>query len=113
MITIIASNSILLAMNDYTDVDGTSAWNIWLGNFDRGFTVLFVVEAILKIAAFGFIIHKRSYLRDPWNILDFLVVIIGLVSLLPSVPNLKSLRTMRVLRPLRSINAIPSMKKLV
>lgn len=57
--------------------------------------------------------HKKSYLRDPWNVLDFLVVIIGLISLIPSVPNLKSLRTFRILRPLRSINAVPSMKRLV
>jgi hypothetical protein len=67
----------------------------------------------LKIIAFGFVIHQRSYLRDPWNILDFMVVIIGIISLIPSVPNLKSLRTMRILRPLRSINAVPSMKRLV
>lgn len=52
-------------------------------------------------------------MRDPWNVLDFTVVLIGIISLIPNVPNLKSLRTMRVLRPLRSINAVPSMKKLV
>lgn len=84
-----------------------------LDKVDQGFTVVYATEAILKIIAFGFIFHKRSYLRDPWNVLDFLVVIIGIISLIPSVPNLKSLRTMRVLRPLRSINAVPSMKRLV
>lgn len=74
---------------------------------------MFVLEAVFKIAAFGFVLHKRSYLRDPWNVLDFTVVIIGLISMLPSVPNLKSLRMMRVLRPLRSINAVPTMKRLI
>jgi Ion transport protein len=77
------------------------------------FTSIFVTEATLKIIAIGFIMHKHSYLRDPWNILDFTVVLISLVSLIPNVPNLKSLRTMRVMKPLRSINAIPSMKRLV
>lgn len=72
-----------------------------------------MLEAAIKIIAFGFIIHKKSYLRDPWNIMDFLVVIIGIISLLPNFPNLKSLRIMRILRPLRSINAVPSMKELV
>ncbi len=67
----------------------------------------------MKIIAFGFIIHKRSYLRDPWNVIDFIVVVIGIISLIPEFPNLKSLRIMRVLRPLRSINAVPSMKRLV
>lgn len=80
---------------------------------DQIFTYIYIAEAILKVIAFGFILHKKSYLRDPWNVLDFFVVIIGLISLFPEVPNLKSLRNMRLLRPLRSINAVPSMKRLV
>ena len=113
MILSIAGNSILLAITDYQDDENLSDWNQWLDKVDKGFTVIFVIEAILKILAFGFVFHRRSYLRDSWNVLDFVVVIIGLISLIPSVPNLKSLRTLRVLRPLRSINAIPSMKRLV
>jgi hypothetical protein len=80
---------------------------------DKIFTYIYTAEAVLKIIALGFIVHKASYLRDPWNILDFIVVIMGLISLLPMVPNLKSMRNMRLLRPLRSINAVPSMKRLV
>jgi len=110
MIGCIAGNSILLAITDYTDDDNVTEWNQRLENVDRGFTSVFVLEAVLKIIAIGFVVHKKSYLRDTWNILDFTVVIIGLISMLPSVPNLKALRMMRVLRPLRSINAVPSMK---
>lgn len=25
----------------------------------------------------GFVIHKKSYLRDPWNLLDFGIVVTG------------------------------------
>jgi len=57
--------------------------------------------------------HKRSYLRDGWNVLDFIIVMTGLITLIPNVPNLKSLRIMRVFRPLRSIHAVPSMKRQV
>lgn len=110
MIGCIAGNSILLAITDYTDDDNVTPWNQTLDKVDRGFTGVFVLEAVLKIIAFGFVMHRRSYLRDPWNVLDFTVVIIGLISLLPQVPNLKALRMMRVLRPLRSINAVPTMK---
>lgn len=113
MIASIAGNSVLLAITDYTDDDNVTNWNKRLEDIDRVFTVIFILEAVLKITAFGFVIHKRSYLRDAWNVLDFTVVIIGLISMLPNVPNLKSLRIMRVLRPLRSINAIPSMKRLI
>lgn len=113
MILSIIGNSACLAMTDYSDENNSTEWNQILDRADQGFTVVYATEALLKILAFGLIMHKRSYLRDPWNILDFFVVLIGIISLIPSVPNLKSLRTMRILRPLRSINAVPSMKKLV
>ncbi len=35
------------------------------------FTSLFTIESILKILAFG----VRDYVRDPWNIFDFITVI--------------------------------------
>lgn len=64
----------------------------------------------------GFIIHKQSYLRNGWNLLDFIVVISAILELVPSLQKeniTKSLKSVRALRPLRFINAIPSMKKLV
>ena len=57
--------------------------------------------------------HKNSYMREGWNILDFIVVLVSLTEFVPNIPSLKSLRVLRVLRPLRSINAIPSMRILV
>jgi hypothetical protein len=109
----IVGNSICLALTDYTDEDNLTEWNQNLNAADQIFTIYYMLEAAFKIIAYGFIIHKKSYLRDPWNVMDFLVVIIGIISLLPNFPNLKSLRIMRILRPLRSINAVPSMKSLV
>jgi Ion transport protein len=29
---------------------------------------------IIKIVALGFILNSGSYLRDPWNVLDFIIV---------------------------------------
>ena len=38
-------------------------------------TVAFTFEMLVKIAAWGFVCAgKDSYIRDPWNIIDFLVV---------------------------------------
>jgi hypothetical protein len=113
MILSILGNSVCLALNDYTDDNNETGWNQNLNKIDQFFTVIYTLEACLKIIALGFFMHQPSYLRDPWNVLDFMVVVIGLISLIPDVPNLKSLRTMRVLRPLRSINAVPSIKRLV
>lgn len=37
------------------------------------------MEAVLKIIAYGFLLHPGAYLRNGWNILDFIIVIIGYV----------------------------------
>ena len=39
--------------------------------------VIFGLECILKIIAFGFMLHPGSYLRSGWNMLDFVVVVTG------------------------------------
>ena len=39
------------------------------------FTAIFTVELVLRVMALGFVLHRYSYLRDPWNWLDFIVVL--------------------------------------
>ena len=82
-------NSILLATKDYTDLINPSyesEWNEKLEMIDIGFTVVFVIECAIKIIAMGFAMHKHSYMRDFWNVLDFLIVIISIVGYLPFIP---------------------------
>ena len=43
------------------------------------FLGIFCVEALLKIVALGFVLHTGSYLRNGWNIMDFVVVVTGWV----------------------------------
>eukprot|EP00347_Sterkiella_histriomuscorum_P005312 403357086 len=113
IIALIIVNSLCLAIRDYKDSDSKTKRNQTLDIMDIIFTVFYTTECALKIIAMGLVFSKNSYLRDPWNNLDFAVVIIGLISILPNVPSLKALRTLRVLRPLRSVKAVPSMKRLV
>jgi len=68
---------------------------------------------IIKVVALGFVLERNSYLRDPWNILDFVVVFVGWISTFMSAGNISAIRTIRILRPLRTINSIPEMKILV
>ena len=54
---------------------------LWLSpvtlRFDRIiFTSIYTVEMIGKIIGLGFFAHKHAYLRDSWNWLDFIVVIL-------------------------------------
>lgn len=51
------------------------------------FLFIFCVEASLKILALGFVLHPKSYLRNIWNIMDFVVVVTGYVQLTPSLTN--------------------------
>jgi len=61
----------------------------------------------IKIFAYGFVLNRDSYLRDFWNIFDFLIIIATYISfLLDGMVNLAVLRTFRILRPLRTISTI-------
>jgi len=61
----------------------------------------------------GFIVDEGSYLREPWNWLDFTVVMTSIMSKFGNISNISALRTFRLFRPLRSLNAIPAIKKLM
>ena len=53
-----------------------------INNIDKVTTTIFTIEAVLKIIAHGFILNgKKSYLRNSWNILDFIIVVSALLSL--------------------------------
>ena len=41
------------------------------------FMVVFTTEMLTKILALGFCLHKGSYMRNPWNFMDFFVVTSG------------------------------------
>ncbi len=43
------------------------------------FLIIFTMEAVLKIIAYGFVLHPDAYLRNFWNVLDFSIVVIGSV----------------------------------
>jgi hypothetical protein len=38
---------------------------------------IFTLEVILKIIAYGLCLHPNAYLRSGWNILDFIIVVVG------------------------------------
>ena len=98
-----------------------------LGAFDYFFTIVFTLELLSKVIANGLITpYPTAYLRDAWNQLDAVIVIISWVSFdtsaftgdtdtdsNPAFAALKTLRTFRALRPLRMISRNPGMKLVV
>lgn len=73
-------------------------------------TFIFLIEMGVRICALGFCLHKGSYLRDPWNVLDFLIVVVSVLDItLSDIAFLKAFRVLRALRPLRSVRRFESM----
>lgn len=86
------------------------------------FTGVYTLEAMIKITARGFIINNFTYLRDPWNWLDFAVISLAYFETCIIQPlnltedglgNLAALRTFRVLRALKTVAVIPGLKTIV
>ncbi|ESO91449.1 hypothetical protein LOTGIDRAFT_51275, partial [Lottia gigantea] len=114
LITIFANCAALAVYTPYPKSD-TNEINMTLEHVEYVFLVIFTFEAILKIIAYGFVLHSGAYLRNGWNILDFIIVVIGVISIiLTSVNNkgfdVKALRAFRVLRPLRLVSRAPSLQ---
>uniref|UniRef100_A0A8D2AHV5 Voltage-dependent L-type calcium channel subunit alpha n=1 Tax=Sus scrofa TaxID=9823 RepID=A0A8D2AHV5_PIG len=87
-----------------------------LGNADYVFTSIFTLEIILKMTAYGAFLHKGSFCRNYFNILDLLVVAVSLISFgiqSSAINVVKILRVLRVLRPLRAINRAKGLKHVV
>lgn len=68
---------------------------------------IYTAEMIIKSIAKGFIVNKYSYLRNPWNWLDFVVITSGYATIGMEVGNLAGLRTFRVLRALKTVSIMP------
>ena len=98
---------------DFRNKSRFSTMNQLIEGLDPTFTGIYCVEALIKIVAYGFISGPNTYLRDGWNILDFVAAVSSVAALVPNVPNVSSLRTLRVLRPLRSLKMLPGMKVII
>lgn len=74
-----------------------------------------MTEFALKVVATGFVVKKHSYIRNFWNILDFICLLTAVMEQVSTESHnmFTMLRVLRVLKPLRSIKAIPSLQLLV
>lgn len=78
-------------------------------------TFLFTLEAVLKIITLGFVNNgPHSYIRSPWNVLDFIIVLLSIVDFAmaqtENIAVVKSLRIVRLLRPIRLVAQNGSLK---
>ncbi|NXY84874.1 SCN5A protein, partial [Alcedo cyanopectus] len=77
------------------------------------FTGIYTFESLIKILARGFCLNEFTYLRDPWNWLDFTVIVMAYVGAVSNLGSVSVLRTFRVLRALKTISVVPGLKLIV
>uniref|UniRef100_A0A8C2SHJ8 Voltage-dependent N-type calcium channel subunit alpha-1B n=1 Tax=Capra hircus TaxID=9925 RepID=A0A8C2SHJ8_CAPHI len=107
--TIIA-NCIVLALEQHLPDGDKTPMSERLDDTEPYFIGIFCFEAGIKIVALGFALHKGSYLRNGWNVMDFVVVLTGILATAGTDFDLRTLRAVRVLRPLKLVSGIPSLQ---
>ncbi|XP_035234725.1 calcium channel, voltage-dependent, N type, alpha 1B subunit, a isoform X6 [Anguilla anguilla] len=109
--TIIA-NCIVLALEQHLPANDKTPMSERLDDTEPYFIGIFCFEAGIKIIALGFTLHKGSYLRNGWNVMDFVVVLTGILANVGGGGDfdLRTLRAVRVLRPLKLVSGIPSLQ---
>ncbi|XP_041056362.1 sodium channel, voltage-gated, type I-like, alpha isoform X13 [Carcharodon carcharias] len=100
----IMTNCVFMTMDNPPD---------WTKNVEYTFTGIYTFESLIKILARGFCIDNFTFLRDPWNWLDFSVILMAYVTEFVNLGNVSALRTFRVLRALKTISVIPGLKTIV
>uniref|UniRef100_A0A3B4C085 Voltage-dependent L-type calcium channel subunit alpha n=1 Tax=Pygocentrus nattereri TaxID=42514 RepID=A0A3B4C085_PYGNA len=126
LLTIFA-NCVALAVFMPMPEEDTNNTNSNLESLEYIFLIIFTLECFLKIVAYGLLFHADAYLRNCWNILDFVIVTMGLFTIVVDFINnisgveapveqkgggfdMKALRAFRVLRPLRLVSGVPSLQ---
>ena len=96
IMSIILVNAVFMGLADYSVVDDSgnpfpedfrdgrkSPMNTIIEGLDPTFTGIYCVEMAIKVVALGFFIGPNTYLRDGWNVLDFVAVVTSVAALIP------------------------------
>lgn len=114
----IALNSMLLSLDEPKLEDAYQKKTIALMLLI--ISIIFVFECVIKIIAQGFYFGKKTYLKDPWNILDFIIVMFSIITWVlealmdgADMSFIRGFRALRALRPLRVVSKNEGIKTVV
>jgi len=123
IVVLIVINIIQLTLSVKSDSDELNNFPEWLEWLTEDvqilisyiFSVLYTIEALVIIISKGFVMNKDSYLRDSWQIIDFVMVICGFLEFIPALKykNLMTIKVVRLLKVARMMKHIPSLKMLL
>uniref|UniRef100_A0A8C9AEL1 Cation channel sperm associated 1 n=1 Tax=Prolemur simus TaxID=1328070 RepID=A0A8C9AEL1_PROSS len=108
---VICLNTVMLVVQTFAEVEIRGEW--YFTALDSVFFCIYVLEALLKIIALGFL-----YFRDMWNNLDFFIMIIAMLDFMLmqldsfSIYQLSLFRVLKVFKSLRALRAIRVLRKL-
>ncbi|XP_031303823.2 cation channel sperm-associated protein 1 [Camelus dromedarius] len=112
---IVCLNTVMLVAQTFAQVEIRGEWHFMA--LDSIFLCIYVVEAVLKIVALGL-----KYFYDPWNKLDFFIMVLAVLDFMlmhlnsPSfthaVYNQNTFRIVKVLKSLRTLRAIWVLRRL-
>ncbi|XP_052550959.1 sodium channel protein type 5 subunit alpha-like [Tympanuchus pallidicinctus] len=109
IICTIITNCVFMARNE-SSRSSSPSWNKYV---EFTFTGIYTFESLIKILARGFCLNEFTFLRDPWNWLDFSVIVMAFVGAFSNLGSVSVLRTFRVLRALKTISVLPGLKVIV
>eukprot|EP00755_Sulcionema_specki_P016210 Sspe_Gene.61433::Locus_34101_Transcript_1_1_Confidence_1.000_Length_3331::g.61433::m.61433/K04851/CACNA1D; voltage-dependent calcium channel L type alpha-1D len=120
VLVLIFLNCVFLAIVDPTDRSNTTIRNKVVNIADYIFTAIFTLEVVIRIAGRGFYRSTFSYMRDPWNRLDFVIVASGIAIIIADLSGasggavaISGLRAFRLLRPLRAVSKVKEVQVIV
>ena len=75
---------------------------------------IFIIECVVKVIVHGFYWVPKAYIKDPWNVLDFIIVIFSVLTMIlvqvidaekqGNIQFVRGFRALRALRPLRVVS---------
>lgn len=115
ILTLIALNALVIFIQGF--VPSETAGGQWLNAADHALTLLFLIEAIVKISTWG----PKTYFSGGWNVFDFILVLVALPSLIfwltpvrvVQLDFLLALRVLRIFKFFRVLRFVPNVENLI
>lgn len=101
---IICVHCIFLGLYDYIDRNDSNFFNDFINFAEPFFISFYSFEMVIKVISKCFIYGQKAYLKNPFNCVDFLVVVMGWLSFFDNLEFFGILRAIKMLEFLEKKN---------
>jgi voltage-dependent calcium channel L type alpha-1S len=104
---LIVANAGIMASEHFKQ---SNSWTTFIGMINLTLTIIFTIEIIIRLIA----IFPKQFFADPWNVMDFLIVVASLIMIpLDGIVNLQALRPFRLLLLFRMIKRAKGIRLMI